>query len=254
MDAESIVDGSLWTPVGYPAPAMDEIPLPNSHQPPSDRTRVRRGRERARYGRAQVLEILDSGVIAHVGVSTPDGPLVLPMAYGRDDEMLYLHGAIANHLLNSGEEQEICVTVTHLDGLVMARSPFHNSMNYRSVVVRGRGRRITDERRILEALRLITDHVVAHWDDVRPPSPSELRKTLVLELPLAEASAKVRTGDPIDDPEDIEGPWWAGTVPITTRFGQPRPSSDLVPGIGVPAPVTALTELAVDRRSRSGRD
>ena len=175
------------------------------------------------------------------------------MAYGRDDEMLYLHGAIANHLLNSGEEQEICATVTHLDGLVMARSPFHNSMNYRSVVVRGRGRRITDERRKLEALRLITDHVVPHWDDVRPPSRSDLRKTLVLELPLAEASAKVRTGDPIDDPEDIEGPWWAGTVPITTRFGRPNPSSDLVDGIGVPAPVTALTESAVDQRPRSRR-
>ena len=214
---------------------------------------MRRGRERARYGREQVLEMLDSGVIAHVGVSTADGPLVLPMAYGRDDEMLYLHGAIANHLLNSGEEQEICATMTHLDGLVMARSPFHNSMNYRSVVVRGRGRRITDDRRKLEALRLITDHVVPHWDDVRPPSRSELRKTLVLEMPLAEASAKVRTGDPIDDPEDIEGPWWAGTVPITTRFGRPSPSSDLVRGIGIPAPVTALTDSPVDRRSRSRR-
>ena len=237
--------------VSYPPSAMDDLPPGSSHQPPSARTRVRRGRERARYGRAQVLEILDSGVIAHVGVSTSDGPLVLPMAYGRDDEMLYLHGAIANHLLGSAEDQEICVTVTHLDGLVMARSPFHNSMNYRSVVVRGRGRRIKDDRRILEALRLITDHVVAHWDDVRPPSRSDLRKTLVLELPLAEASAKVRTGDPIDDPEDIEGPWWAGTVPITTRFGRPRPSADLVRGIGVPARLAALAESAVDRRPRS---
>ena len=170
------------------------------------------------------------------------------MAYGRD-EMLYLHGAIANHLLRSGEEQEICATVTHLDGLVMARSPFHNSMNYRSVVVRGRGRRIRDDRRKFEALRLITDHVVPHWDSVRPPSRSELRKTLVLELPLAEASAKVRTGDPIDDPEDIEGPWWAGTVPITTSFGRPSPSSDLVHAIGIPAPVTTSTESAVDQRT-----
>ena len=221
--------------------------------PPSARTRVRRGRERARYDRAEVLEILDAGVIAHVGVSTPDGPLVLPMAYGRDDEMLYLHGAIANHLLNSGEEQEICATVTHLDGLVMARSPFHNSMNYRSVVMRGRGRRIRDDRRKLEALRLITDHVVPHWDHVRPPSRSELRKTLVLEVPLVEASAKVRTGDPIDDPEDIEGPWWAGTVPITTRFGPPTPSSDLSDGIGVPTPVTALTGSTMYQRPRPQR-
>lgn len=232
---------------------MDDLPARQSNEPPSARTRVRRGRDRARYDRAELLEILDAGVIAHVGVSTPDGPLVLPMAYGRDDEMLYLHGAIANHLLSSGEEQEICATVTHLDGLVMARSPFHNSMNYRSVVVRGRGRRIRNDRRKLEALKLITDHVVAHWDDVRPPSRSELRKTLVLELPLLEASAKVRTGDPIDDPEDIEGPWWAGTVPITTRFGRPTPSADLNRGAPVPDLVAALEGSTMDRRLRLRR-
>ena len=232
---------------------MDDLPARQSNEPPSARTRVRRGRDRARYGRAELLEILDAGVIAHVGVATPDGPLVLPMAYGRDEEMLYLHGAIANHLLSLGEEQEICATVTHLDGLVMARSPFHNSMNYRSVVVRGRGRRIRDDRRKLAALRLITDHVVPHWDGARPPSRSELRKTLVLELPLAEASAKVRTGDPIDDPEDIDGPWWAGTVPVTTRFGRPSPSSDLIDGVVVPAPVSALSGLTLDQRPRPGR-
>ena len=232
---------------------MDSLPPRTRPAPPSDRTRVRRGRNRARYDRTELLEILDAGVIAHVGVSTPDGPLVLPMAYGRDDEVLYLHGAVANHLLSSGEEQEICATVTHLDGLVMARSPFHNSMNYRSVVVRGRGRRIRDDRRKLEALRLITDHVVPHWDSVRPPSRSELRKTLVLELPLAEASAKVRTGDPVDDPEDIHGPWWAGTVPITTRFGRPTPSADLESGSGVPAPLTALTDQTLDERPQPHR-
>ena len=200
-----------------------------------------------------MLEILDAGVIAHVGVSTPEGPLVLPMAYGRDDDTLYLHGAIANHMLNSGDDQEICATVTHLDGLVLARSPFHNSMNYRSVVVRGRGRRIRNGRRKLEALRLITDHVVPHWDIVRPPSPQELRKTLVLELPLAEASAKVRTGDPVDDPEDIHGPWWAGTVPITTRFGPPSPSADLDSGSSVPAPLTVLADLTLDQRPQPRR-
>ncbi len=215
--------------------------------------RVRRGRDRARYDRGEVLEILDAGVIAHVGVSTPEGPLVLPMAYGRDDDTLYLHGAIANHILNSGDDQEICATVTHLDGLVLARSPFHNSMNYRSVVVRGRGRRIRDGRRKLEALRLITDHVVSHWDIVRPPSPQEMRKTLVLELPLAEASAKVRTGDPVDDPEDIHGPWWAGTVPITTRFGRPSPSADLDSGSSVPAPLAAVADLTLDQRPQPRR-
>ena len=148
-----------------------------------------------------MLGILDAGLIAHVGVTTPDGPLVLPMAYGRDEERLYLHGAAANHLLGTGEGEEICVTVTHVDGLVMARTPFHNSMNYRSVVVRGRATRIDGEKRKRYALQLITDHIVANWDTSRPPSQIDLRRTLVLELPLTEASAKVRAGDPIDEPD-----------------------------------------------------
>ena len=215
---------------------------------PSARTKVRRGAPRARYGRDDVLGILDAGLIAHVGVNTPDGPLVLPMAYGRDDDWLYLHGAAANHLLNTGDGHEVCVTVTHLDGLVMARTPFHNSMNYRSVVVRGRATRIVDDERRLYALKLITDHVVAHWDLVRPPSQSDLRKTMVLELPLAEASAKVRAGDPVDEPDDIAGPWWAGVVPITTRFETPVTSADLTSGTEPPAPVADLAGLTPDER------
>ena len=215
---------------------------------PSARTKVRRGAPRARYGRDDVFGILDAGLIAHVGVNTPDGPLVLPMAYGRDDEWLYLHGAAANHLLNTGDGHEVCVTVTHLDGLVMARTPFHNSMNYRSVVVRGRATRIIDDERRLYALKLITDHVVAHWDLVRPPSRSDLRKTIVLELPLAEASAKVRAGDPVDEPDDIAGPWWAGVVPVTTRFETPVTSADLTSGAEPPAPVADLAGLTPDER------
>ena len=220
----------------------------NDSGAPSARTRVRRGAPRARYGRDEVLGILDAGMIAHVGVTTDDGPLVLPMAYGRDDDWLYLHGAAANHLLNTGDGHEVCVTVTHLDGLVMARTPFHNSMNYRSVVVRGPATRIIDEQRRLYALKLITDHVVAHWDLVRPPSPSDLRKTMVLELPLAEASAKVRAGDPVDEPDDIAGPWWAGVVPITSRFEDPITSADLASGAEPPAPITALAGRTPDER------
>ena len=214
---------------------------------------MRRGAPRALYGRDDVLSILDAGLIAHVGVTTDEGPLVLPMAYGRDDEWLYLHGAAANHLLNSGEGDEICVTVTHLDGLVMARTPFHNSMNYRSVVVRGRARRILDEQRRLYALKLITDHAVAHWDLVRPPSQSDLRKTMVLELPLAEASAKVRAGDPVDEPDDIAGPWWAGVVPITTRFETPLASADLAGDSEPPESIAALGGQTPDERSRVDR-
>ncbi len=185
-----------------------------------------------------MLAILDAGLIAHVGVTTPDGPLVLPMAYGRDDKRLYLHRAAANHMLGTGEGEEICVTVTHLDGLVMARTPFHNSMNYRSVVVRGKAMRIDGEERKRYALQLITDHIVANWYTSRPPSQIDLRRTLVLELPLAEASAKVRSGDPIDEPDDIAGPWWAGVVPISTRFEAPLVSADHTGDAGPPAAIS----------------
>lgn len=196
-----------------------------------------------------MLAILDAGLIAHVGVTTPEGPLVLPMAYGRDEERLYLHGAAANHLLGAGQGEEICVTVTHLDGLVLARTPFHNSMNYRSVVVRGRARRIDGEERKRYALKLITDHIVANWDTSRPPSGIDLRRTLVLELPLAEASAKVRTGDPIDEPDDIVGPWWAGVVPISTRFEAPEVSADYCGDEGPPESISALAGRSPDNRA-----
>lgn len=199
--------------------------------PPSPRTRVRRGADRAHYDPGTVRGILDAAMIAHVGVVTDDGPLVLPMAYGRDDDTLYLHGAVANHLLGSADGADVCVTVTLVDGLVMARTPFHNSMNYRSVVVRGRARAVTDPDERLRALRAVTDHVIENWDLGRPVSDAELRRTRVLAVPLDEASAKVRTGDPVDEPEDVAGPWWAGVIPVETRLGAPRPAADLAPGV-----------------------
>ena len=213
---------------------------------------MRRGANRAFYGRDDVLAILDAGLVAHVGATTAEGPLVLPMAYGHDGERLYLHGAAANHLLGSGDGHEVCVTVTCLDGLVMARTPFHNSMNYRSVVVRGRATRIDDEQGKRRALEFVTDHVVVNWDTRRPPSQIDLRKTLVLELPLTEASAKVRSGDPVDEPDDIAGPWWAGVVPITTRFEAPVASADLATAAAataaIPPPIAALAGRTPDER------
>jgi len=210
---------------------------------PSPRTTVRRGAARAVYAPADVRAILDAGLIAHVGVQTPDGPLVLPMAYGRDDDTLYLHGAAANHLLGTGSGHEICATVTHVDGLVMARTPFHNSMNYRSVVVRGRATKITDRPAKLRALKIITDHLVENWDLGRPVSDIEERKTLVLRLPLAEASAKIRAGDPIDEPDDVAGPWWAGVIPVETRLGDPVTAADCVGGPPIPAAYTAAPRV-----------
>ncbi len=201
---------------------------------PSDRVRLRRTATRGRYDREAVHAVLDAGLVAHVGVGTAEGPVVLPMAYGRDDDTLFLHGASANALLGSGVDAELCATVTLLDGLVLARTPFHNSMNFRCVVVRGRGRRVTDPEEHREALVRITDHVVPTWALGRPPSDAELRRTLVLALPLTEASVKVRQGDPVDEPEDLAGPHWAGTVAVATTFGEPVAAADLTPGIEVP--------------------
>lgn len=223
----------------------------NDSEAPSARTKVRRGADRADYRRSTVAKILDTGMVAHVGVQTPDGPLVLPMAYGRDDQNLYLHGAAANHLLGSGAGHEICVTVTHVDGLVMARTPFHNSMNYRSVTVRGTATKITDKAEKLRALHIITDHVVANWDLGREVSDIDERKTLVLSMPMAEASAKVRTGDPVDEPEDLGGPWWAGVIPVVTRFGEPAASADYTGSRRVPEAFAALAGLTPDERPAS---
>ena len=204
---------------------------------PSERTTVRRGAPRARYDRDTIVDVLDSGLVAHVGVDTPAGPLVLPIAYGHDGQTISLHGATANSLLGAATDAEMCATVTLIDSLVLARSAFHNSMNYRCAVIRGRGRRVDDPSEHDHALRLISDHVVATWDGGRVPSPSELRRTLVLALPLDEASAKVRTGDPVDEPEDLSGPHWAGTVAVETVFGRPVAAADLPDGIPVPTHV-----------------
>lgn len=209
---------------------------------PSERVRVRRLAARGAYDRDLVHRILDAAPIAHVGVATEDGPVVLPMAFGRTDDTLYLHGSAANNLLRGGAGAEVCVTVTHVDALVLARSVFHHSMNYRSVVVRGTARRVDDPDEKLGALRCITDHVVPRWDDAREPNEAELRQTLVLALPTAEASAKVRTGDPVDDDEDLGGPWWSGTVALTTVRGTPSPAADLVPGIEPPEAVRRYTD------------
>lgn len=221
-------------------------------RPPSRRTTVRRGADRAVYDRPAIFEILDAGMIAHVGVDTPDGPLVLPMAYGRDDQHLYLHGALANHLLGRAIDHDICVTVTHLDGLVMARTPFHNSVNYRSVVVRGRASKVTEPADKAAALKIITDHIVENWDQTRPASDADIRATIVIRVPLSEASAKMRSGDPIDDPDDMAGPWWAGVIPVETTFGEPRVAADYAGGRRPPDVYSSLSGRRADRRDRSG--
>lgn len=191
-----------------------------------------------------MLAVLDDGLVAHVGVSTPDGPIVLPMAYGRTATHLYLHGASANALLRSAVGNDICVTVTIIDGLVVARSPFHDSMNYRSVVVRGHATVVDgDEKR--DALRIITDHVVPHWDAGRAPTDEEIRRTIVLRVPLVELSGKIRTGPPSDEPHDIDGSHWAGTVPVRSVWAPPVDAPDLEGPVPPPA-VAALAGRATN--------
>jgi hypothetical protein len=194
------------------------------------------------YDPADIREILDAGTIAHVGVNTDVGPVVLPMAYGvRGDELL-IHGSVANAMMRAGRDRDVCVTVTIVDGLVVARTPFHNSMNYRSVVVRGTATAVVDANDKVAALRVINDHIAPIWDTARPPNESELKQTLVLALPLTEASAKVRDGDPIDDDDDLDGPYWAGVVPLNTSWGQPTAAADLRNDPDVPIGVADLVD------------
>jgi len=196
-------------------------------EPPSDRVRVRRKADRARYDATTVHAILDAAFVAHVGFVTEHGPCVLPMAFARVDDHLYLHGATGNAMLRALDDADVCVTVTLVDGLVMSRSAFHHSMNYRSVVVLGRASVVTDDDEKDRGLRAVVDHMVAGRSEAcRPPTVEELRATRVVRVPLDEASAKVRTGPPIEDPADLDPPlWWGGVVPVTTVLGEPEPDA-----------------------------
>ena len=216
-----------------------------SSAPATDRVRVRRGAIRAEYDRAAIFEVLDAGLIVHVGVVTDDGPIVLPMAYGRTDDWLYVHGSVANAALRAAVGQDVCITVTVVDGIVVGRSPFHNSMNYRGVVVRGTARRVESAEEHVAALRLVSDHVVATWETGRAPSAEEIRQTMVIAVPLAEISAKIRTGDPLDEAADVDGPHWGGHVPIRAVWDAPVGAQDLGRGVAVPEAIAALEGRAV---------
>jgi nitroimidazol reductase NimA-like FMN-containing flavoprotein (pyridoxamine 5'-phosphate oxidase superfamily) len=207
--------------------------------PKTNRTTVKRVPKRADYDRATVHAILDEGLVCHVGFAVEGQPFVIPTAYGRLGEMLYLHGSPASRMLrNLQQGVPVCVTVTLLDGLVLARSVFHHSMNYRSVVLFGTATVVSDPEEKLAALKAFTEHVMAgRWDDVRPPSPQELAGTLVLALPITEASAKVRTGPPVDDEADYALPVWAGVLPLSMSPGSPIPDPRLAENVAVPSSV-----------------
>lgn len=206
-------------------------------EPPTERTRVRRLPERGAYDRATIEAILDEALVCHLAWVTDEGtPRVIPTIHARVGDTVYLHGSTASGTLRALRDgREVCLAATIVDGLVLARSAFHSSMNYRSVVLYGRPRVVTDRDEQLLAARAIADHVLpGRGDEARPPTDRELAQTLFVALPLSEASAKIRTGPPKDDEADLALPIWAGVVPIRTVAGEPEPAPDLPGGLEPP--------------------
>jgi nitroimidazol reductase NimA-like FMN-containing flavoprotein (pyridoxamine 5'-phosphate oxidase superfamily) len=203
---------------------------------PTPRTRLVREADRAVYDRESAYRILDEGFLCHVGFVADGQPFVIPTSYGRTGDRLYIHGSAASRMLrNIKEGIPVCLTVTLLDGLVLARSIFNHSMNYRSVVVLGKATLVDDPAEKLEALRLLSEHIIpGRWADSRQPNERELKATSVLRLPIEEFSAKVRMGPVVDDEEDYSFPTWAGIVPLEMVAGTPIGDQRLQPGQTAP--------------------
>ncbi|WP_443048452.1 pyridoxamine 5'-phosphate oxidase family protein [Streptomyces sp. NBC_00272] len=219
--------------------------VPSGGYEPTERTVPSRSRERARYDRETVHSILDQAYVCHLGFVRDGAPVVLPTLYGRVGETLYVHGSTGSRpLLAAGKADPglpVCLTVTHVDGLVLARSAFNHSINYRSVIVHGTAYQVTDEDECRMALDALVDHVVpGRSADSRPANAKELAATAVIRLDLREVSAKIRTGGPNDEPEDMGLPYWSGVVPVAPVHGTPIPADDLAPGIATPDYLAAL--------------
>jgi nitroimidazol reductase NimA-like FMN-containing flavoprotein (pyridoxamine 5'-phosphate oxidase superfamily) len=203
----------------------------------TERTEVHRLPKRGNYDRETVHRILDEALVCHVGFVVDGQPFVIPTGFGRDGDTLYIHGSAASRMLGAAAQGiPVCITVTLMDALVLARSAFHHSVNYRSVVNLGKARIVEADGKKLAALRTFTEHIVpGRWNDVRKPSPQEMRATLVLAVPLDEVSAKIRTGPPVDDDEDYALPIWAGLLPLRIVPGAAEPDPRLQSALPVPA-------------------
>lgn len=206
---------------------------------PTGRTVPTRASARASYDRALVHAVLDEGYVCHLGFVRDGAPVVLPTLYARVGESVYVHGSTGSRPLRMAGQADpglpVCLTVTHVDGVVLARSAFHHSMNYRSVVVHGLARQVTGEAERALALNALVDHVVpGRSADCRPANAKELAATAVLRLDLAEVSAKVRTGGPNDDPDDLDLPYWSGVLPVSVQGGTPVPATDMDPAVALP--------------------
>ena len=196
---------------------------------PTERTQVMRLPKRGKYDAETVYKILDEAFVCHVGFIADGQPYVIPTNFGRVGDKLYLHGSAASRMLRTlSQGIPVCVTVTLVDGLVLARSAFHHSVNYRSVVILGTAKLVDDPTEKMEALRLFTEHIMkGRWDEIRWPNEQEMKGTTVLSLPLEEVSAKVRVGGPVDDEEDYAMPVWAGVLPLGMTKGEPVPDARL---------------------------
>jgi uncharacterized protein len=204
---------------------MDPVEAPSS-----ERIRVRRLPRRGAYDRATIDAILDEGLVCHLAFAVDGQPFALPTAYARIGDHLYVHGSAASRMLGAAAGAPVCLTVTLLDGLVLARSAFHHSMNYRSVVVLGAAEEVVDEAERLAAMRALVERVArGRWVEIRPPNRQELKATTILRLGIAECSAKIRTGPPIDDEEDLTLPCWAGVIPLALTPGPPVPDGPAGP-------------------------
>ncbi|MFI1656993.1 pyridoxamine 5'-phosphate oxidase family protein [Streptomyces sp. NPDC020472] len=222
-------------------------PAPGEAYEATDRTVPTRSRHRASYDKALVHSILDEAYVCHLGFVRDGAPVVLPTLFGRVGERLYVHGSTGSRPLRAAGDGvtapglPVCLTVTHVDGLVLARSAFHHSLNYRSVVVHGTAHQVTDPEELRVALDALVDHVVpGRSADSRPGNAKELAATAVIRLDLDEVSAKVRTGGPNDDPEDLGLPYWSGVVPVRGGYGAPVPADDLDPSVALPGYLAAL--------------
>lgn len=210
----------------------------------SERSRVRRVSERAAYERATIDAILDEALVCHVAFTDDGLPVVIPTLHARVEDHVYLHGSVAGRLMRTlAAGAPVAVAVTLIDGLVLARSAFHHSMNYRSVVLFGTAEAIEDRQPKLAAMKALTEKLIpGRWDSIRPPSDAEFRQTLMVRIPIDEASAKIRNGPPGDDEADLERGVWAGVVPLSLRAGPAEPDPGLPDAIEIPAHIRRLVE------------
>ncbi|MCP4329744.1 MAG: pyridoxamine 5'-phosphate oxidase family protein [Alphaproteobacteria bacterium] len=212
-----------------------------SQQPPSDRVRLRRVHERARYDRDAIDAVLDAGMLCHVGYVFDGAPYVTPTLYWREGDRVYWHGSSASRMLRAVDGVEVCLTVSHNDGLVLARSAFHHSVNYRSVMLLGRADKETDSARMMAHLETFMERILpGRWAELRPPLDKEIKATTMLSMAIDEVSAKIRSGPPVDDDEDYDWPVWAGVVPFHAIAGPPEPDPRLLPDVPLPAYIGAV--------------